>query len=77
MLKSDFISNVSHEIKTPLTIIQNYAQALEDNCLPEKERRTYLESLQGACKKLTNLVTDILKLNKLDRKSTRLNSSHM
>lgn len=66
MLKSDFISNVSHEIKTPLTIIQNYAQALEDKYLPEKERRTYLESLQGACKRLTNLVTDILKLNKLE-----------
>lgn len=66
ILKSDFISNVSHEIKTPLTIIQNYAQSLEDKCLPEKERRAYLESLQGACKRLTKLVTDILKLNKLE-----------
>lgn len=66
MLKSDFISNVSHEIKTPLAVIQNYAKALEDKSLTEEARKSYLESLQSACKRLTSLVTDILKLNKLE-----------
>lgn len=66
VLKNDFIANVSHEIKTPLSVIQNYAKILEKNDLSIDERKKYLHSLQEACKKLTNLVTNILKLNKLE-----------
>lgn len=66
VLKTDFISNVSHEIKTPLAVIQSYAKALENNKLDEETRMKYLDSLQVACRKLSNLVTNILKLNKLE-----------
>jgi len=66
VLKTDFISNVSHEIKTPLAVIQNYAKVLESNDLDEQTRLKYLDSLQAACRKLSNLVTNILKLNKLE-----------
>lgn len=66
VLKTDFISNVSHEIKTPLAVIQNYAKVLESSDLDEETRLKYLDSLQAACRKLSNLVTNILKLNKLE-----------
>ncbi|MDE7095340.1 MAG: HAMP domain-containing histidine kinase [Anaeroplasmataceae bacterium] len=66
VLKTDFISNVSHEIKTPLSVIQNYAQALQDPKLDEETKIKYLDTLQSSCKKLSNLVTNILKLNKLE-----------
>lgn len=66
VLKTDFISNVSHEIKTPLAVIKNYAQLLEDENLSLEQKTKYLHSLQNATKKLSNLVTNILKLNKLE-----------
>lgn len=66
ILKNDFIANVSHEIKTPLAIIQNYAKALDNKNLSDEEKSKYINSLQDACSRLTNLVTNILKLNKLE-----------
>lgn len=66
ILKNDFIANVSHEIKTPLSIIQSYAKLLENDNLPKEDKQKYLESMQNACKKLSNLVTNILRLNKLE-----------
>lgn len=66
VLKTDFISNVSHEIKTPLAVIQSYAQALKNPKLDEETKENYLAALQNSCKKLSNLVTNILKLNKLE-----------
>lgn len=69
ILKTDFIANVSHEIKTPLAVIQNYAKALENNNLTLDERLKYLNNLQVNCKKLNNLVMNILKLNKLENQS--------
>ena len=65
MFRTDFIANVSHEIKTPLAVIQNYATALQGE-LPEDTRREYCKILIDAAKRLTNLVTNILKLNKLE-----------
>ena len=72
VLKNDFIANVSHEIKTPLSIIQNYAKALENEQLPLEIKQKYLSNLQEACKKLNNLVTNILKLNKLENQKLAL-----
>ena len=66
MLKSDFIANVSHEIKTPLSVIRNYAAAIRKEGLPEEERREYAETLVSAAERLSSLVTNILKLNKLE-----------
>ena len=69
ILKNDFISNVSHEIKTPLMVIQNYAQALNNKNLTNEEREKYLHNLQITCKKLNNLVMNILRLNKLENQT--------
>ncbi|GFH43181.1 two component sensor kinase [Lactococcus hodotermopsidis] len=65
-LKNDFISNVSHEIKTPLAIIQNYAAALQSEYLTDDERDEYAQTIITAAKKLNQLVANILKLSKLD-----------
>jgi signal transduction histidine kinase len=65
-LKSDFIANVSHEIKTPLAVIQGYAQSLKNDTLTADERNEYIETIVEASAKLSTLVTNILKLNKLE-----------
>lgn len=72
ILKNDFISNVSHEIKTPLAVIQNYAKALTNKNLDEETKEKYLNSLQNACKKLSDLITNILKLNKLENQRLKI-----
>lgn len=69
ILKNDFIANVSHEIKTPLSVIKSYAGALKNNSLSIDERNKYLTSLTDACDKLSNLITNILKLNKLENQN--------
>lgn len=65
-LKNDFISNVSHEIKTPLSVIRSYAVALKKDNLTEEERRDYIGIIISASDSLTALVTNILKLNRLE-----------
>ncbi len=69
ILKSDFISNVSHELKTPLSIIQSYATLLQDDSLDSDTRQKYAEILKQASQRLTDLVTNILKLNKLENQA--------
>ena len=66
VLKTDFISNVSHEIKTPLSVIQNYATLLQDDTLDSETRKSYAKTLISATKRITDLITNILKLNKLE-----------
>ena len=71
ILKTDFIANVSHELKTPLSIIQNYAKALQSDDLDAPTRKKYAQVLLSASKRLSDLVTNILKLNKLENQKLK------
>lgn len=66
-LKTDFFSNVSHEVKTPLAVIQNYAELLNQQNLSEEKRQEYTEMILHATQRLSNLITNMLKLNKLEK----------
>lgn len=72
VLKNDFIASVSHEIKTPLAAIKNYVKMLDSDGLDEATRKKYLNALQESCNKLNQLVTNILKLNKLENQNLHL-----
>lgn len=65
-LRADFIANVSHELKTPLAVIQNYGTMLQQRELPEEKRVEYAEAITESSKRLANLISNILKLNKLE-----------
>ncbi|MBR1382969.1 MAG: HAMP domain-containing histidine kinase [Ruminococcus sp.] len=65
-LRTDFVSNVSHEMKTPLAVIQNYAALLRSPGLSENDRMEYAFAIDDATKRLAALITNILKLNKLE-----------
>lgn len=65
-LRTDFIANVSHELKTPLAVIQNYGTLLQSPDLSEEERMQYGRAITEQTKRLSGLVVNILKLNKLE-----------
>lgn len=65
-LKTDFVSNVSHEMKTPIAIIKNYAELLQMESLSEEQRKEYAKSVENAAARLSDLIGNILKLNKLE-----------
>ncbi len=65
-LRTDFIANVSHELKTPLAVIQNYGTLLQQPDLPEAQRLEYAKTITDASRRLASLITNILKLNKLE-----------
>lgn len=65
-LRSDFIANVSHELKTPLAVMQNYGTLLQTPDLSDKKRIEYAKAITGSSKKLADLISNILKLNKLE-----------
>ena len=71
MLKNDFVSTVSHELKTPLAIIQNYATILQSESLSAAERREYAARIQEASQRLSVLVSNILQLSRLENQKIR------
>lgn len=70
-LKTDFFSNVSHEMKTPLAVIQNNAQLLLMENLTQERQREYTETILQATRRLSNLITNMLKLNKLEKQTIK------
>ena len=65
-LRTDFISNVSHEMKTPLSAISNYAALLQSDALPEDKRAQYAQGVAENARRLSDMITNILKLSKLE-----------
>ena len=65
-MRNDFVADVSHEIKTPLSVVQGYADLLQNKDLSDEKRAEYTYRLSLAIDSLTSLVTNILKLNKIE-----------
>ena len=65
-LRTDFIANVSHELKTPLAVMANLSTMLQRPGMTEEEKNEYAKAISEAARKLAQLITNILKLNKLE-----------
>lgn len=65
-LRTDFIANVSHELKTPLAVMGNYATMLQRSGITEEEKNEYAKAISESSRRLASLITNILKLNKLE-----------
>lgn len=66
MFRDDFISNVSHEFKTPIASVQGFAKLLQNNDLSKDERDEYTEIIVEETRRLSHLSTNILKISKLE-----------
>lgn len=65
-LRTDFIANVSHEMKTPLAVINNYGKLLGSDELTDGQRKEYAKAITDATRRLSDMMTNILKLNRLE-----------
>lgn len=65
-LRTDFIANVSHELKTPLAVMQNYSTLLQASNLSDEKRIEYAKGVSEGSRRLSDMMTNILKLNRLE-----------
>ena len=72
-LKTELISNVSHDLKTPLTSIINYVNILKSNDITEEERRDYVNILEKKSLKLKALIEDLFEMSKINSGKITLN----
>jgi len=73
-VRSDFVANVSHELKTPLTSIKGFVETLLEGALDDKENnRNFLKIIQDHAERLNSLVDDLLSLSHLESKEITLN----
>ena len=68
-LKTDFFANVSHEFKTPLAGIQNNAMLLQRKNISEKEQWECADAIVESTRRLSDLISNMLKLNKLEKQT--------
>jgi len=65
-LRTDFIANVSHEMKTPLAVMQNYGTLLQAPDLSDEKRIEYAKGITDGSRRMADMMTNILKLNRLE-----------
>lgn len=69
--KTDFVSNVSHELKTPLTSIRMFAEMMHGGNVSEEKRPQYLRIIVAEAERLTRLINNVLDFARLERKQER------
>jgi two-component system phosphate regulon sensor histidine kinase PhoR len=76
-MRRDFVANVSHELKTPLTSIKGFVETLLEGALDDKENnRNFLKIIQDHAERLNNLLEDLLSLSHLESKEIVLNKKN-
>lgn len=72
-MKTELISNVSHDLKTPLTSIITYVDLLKDEELTDEERKNYLDTLDKKSQRLKHLIEDLFEVSKATSGNIKLN----
>ncbi|NNL85479.1 MAG: PAS domain S-box protein [Myxococcales bacterium] len=65
-VRRDFVANVSHELKTPLTAIRGFAETLRAEEIPEEQRDRFLEVIERNARRLTRLIEDLMTLSRVE-----------
>jgi signal transduction histidine kinase len=74
-IRRDFVANVSHELKTPLTVIGGFAETLRDPDLPVADRERFLETIESNTRRMQRIVDDLLDLSRYESGSWVPNAS--
>ena len=74
-LQTDFVSNVSHEFKTPINAIEGYASLLQDSQLTDEQKNAYIDNIIFNTRRLSDLVGNILLLSKVNNQTISLKAS--
>lgn len=70
--RRDFVANVSHELRSPITSIQGFAQGMLDGTIPEEDRTEYLQVVVDETHRLSKLIHGLLNLSRMENESTAL-----
>ena len=77
-MRKDFVANVSHEIKTPITAIKGFAETLLDGAIDDKENATrFLSMIKNHSERLNSLVDDLLTLSRIELGDISVNKSEV
>lgn len=70
--RREFVANVSHELRSPITAIQGYVDGMLDGTIPPESREKYLGIVSGESKRLSRLIGELLSLSRLEREDAKL-----
>lgn len=74
--RREFVANVSHELRSPITSIRGYIEGMRDGTLPPSEHSQYLTIVSDETKRLTKLISDLLSLSRMEQRDAPLNPTH-
>ena len=71
--RRDFVANVSHELRSPITSIRGFAQGMLDGTIPEEEHKQYLNVVVDETRRLGKLINNLLSLSRMENEDVKLN----
>ena len=69
--RREFVANVSHELRSPITSIRGFAEGMADGVIPEEEQPKYLRLVANESRRLSGLIDDLLALSRLEREDAK------
>ena len=74
-MRRDFVANVSHELRSPLSSIRGFLEAMEDGTIPTDEHEKYIEIVLDETRRMSGMVNDLLDIARIESGQYKLNLS--